>query len=429
MQSRLGQSLIHRIVRLGIVLFIITIGITFVGRIPINDQYATIQQLSTLDQATALIDLSLVNQEAGQRGYDLTGVTSFLAPFREGTIQFQTASRSLDFWVKRYPSIQKLASRTIRAGQYWHQHYGIPQVHQRETGGRVSIEALQAGKSQLDQFRLDAGRLHSLIETLQTRSIHRVRQISESIFLLNTVIFVLAFGTVISMVTIQLNRWIAPLNELAYATKEYAAGRLDTILAPSGSSELQPLFSSIDSMRNAIRLQIQHYGDLARTDPLTQLANRRSLEEYMDRVLSAPDTHPIACLMVDIDRFKRVNDLFGHPSGDLVIQQLSQILLQETRARDMVCRWGGEEFVVILTCTSGESAAILAERIRVHVASRITAPQPITISIGIATHEHEESFDALVHKADRALYLAKDHGRNQVRQYDPSDPTSSTQEP
>ncbi|HTH09088.1 GGDEF domain-containing protein [Acidovorax sp.] len=164
---------------------------------------------------------------------------------------------------------------------------------------------------------------------------------------------------------------------------------------------------------------------MAALDPLTGVANRRSLISALDRDVSrAIRTHqPIALMMVDIDHFKHVNDRYGHPAGDEVLCSVVSVLRQRVRAQDLVGRYGGEEFMVLLPDTDLVGAEQLARELCKAVEeSRCLAqgagPEgvEVTVSIGVfGGHlESGDSWDMLIAAADRALYEAKNNGRNRV---------------
>jgi diguanylate cyclase (GGDEF)-like protein len=159
--------------------------------------------------------------------------------------------------------------------------------------------------------------------------------------------------------------------------------------------------------------------ELAVVDDLTGVANRRRFFDTGERDLLAARRHgrPVAALMVDIDHFKRVNDTFGHPTGDDVIRTVAARIKAELRGTDLLGRYGGEEFVLLVD--GGASAELIAERIRVMVGEEPvqtrTGPVAVTISVGIAQHTSGDAdLEALVARADRALYAAKAAGRNRV---------------
>ncbi|HEU4629099.1 MAG TPA: PleD family two-component system response regulator [Gemmatimonadaceae bacterium] len=165
---------------------------------------------------------------------------------------------------------------------------------------------------------------------------------------------------------------------------------------------------------------------ISQTDALTDLDNRRYIEERLAEMFghAARFGEPLACVMCDLDKFKPVNDTYGHQAGDAVLRQFAAILRQEAREIDRIGRYGGEEFIFLLPGTSAEAAAVFAERVRAAVeAFTFSIPGGSlqrTISCGVAAWPHPgiDSSDALVKAADDALYVAKETGRNRVVRYD-----------
>ena len=164
---------------------------------------------------------------------------------------------------------------------------------------------------------------------------------------------------------------------------------------------------------------------LASQDPLTGAANRRALMQALETELArASRQHtPLALLMVDIDHFKRVNDHYGHLAGDHVLRHIVGVLRQRLRASDVLGRYGGEEFMVLLPGTDLHGAAQLAEQLRQAVQAAPCEWQgqriPFTVSIGVAASadtpaDPSRTSEALLQAADQALYRAKDDGRNRV---------------
>jgi two-component system, cell cycle response regulator len=167
---------------------------------------------------------------------------------------------------------------------------------------------------------------------------------------------------------------------------------------------------------------------LARTDPLTKLANRRVFVETAQAEFLRCKRFGTAAaiLMIDIDHFKRVNDRYGHQSGDDALVAMANVLLALDRATDLPARFGGEEFVVLLPGTDLAGATLIAERIR-QAAAALVVPSPagdfsFTISIGVTTlsPEHDDDWNHGLHRADKGLYQAKAGGRNQVVEIGPS---------
>jgi len=153
-------------------------------------------------------------------------------------------------------------------------------------------------------------------------------------------------------------------------------------------------------------------------DPLTRLPNRRLLRDRVEHalVLRARGHTGVAALFVDIDSFKRVNDTFGHTVGDQVLKEFAALIRKMVRDEDIAARWGGEEFIILLSHTACEAAAALAERIRSNFeqSPSSAAPLVITASFGVAQLQEGEHEDALIRRTDNALYRAKHEGRNRV---------------
>src|SRR5580693_859036 len=172
-----------------------------------------------------------------------------------------------------------------------------------------------------------------------------------------------------------------------------------------------------------LRKNLDHSLELAVTDQLTGLHNRRYMVGQLGALVAGATRggDPVGCLLIDIDHFKKINDNFGHDVGDEVLREFAVRLASNVRAIDLPCRYGGEEFVVIMPGTRLEDAERIAERIRRHVAGspfRIPGgadPLSVTISIGVAsTLGIEDTPEALLKRADAAVYEAKSLGRNKV---------------
>lgn len=152
------------------------------------------------------------------------------------------------------------------------------------------------------------------------------------------------------------------------------------------------------------------------TDPLTGLVNRRGMEAMLHELQQAGQ--PFSVIMADIDHFKKVNDEFGHVAGDQVLQFFAQHMQATSRPDDLVCRVGGEEFMIILPNTEKSVAHKVAERLRERIAADIcpSVGVPVTLSLGVACWPCEsDSVDEVIKNADQALYAAKQAGRNQVQ--------------
>lgn len=159
---------------------------------------------------------------------------------------------------------------------------------------------------------------------------------------------------------------------------------------------------------------------MARHDALTGLLNRRGFHDLAHNLWSNAlrKQRTIAIIMLDIDYFKQINDKFGHTTGDQVLIEIAQLLTAKCRAGDLLARWGGEEFIILLPETPQEQARILAERIRISVeALSVSFKQAhitTTVSLGLAERSATQTLNELIHQADKHLYLAKENGRNQT---------------
>jgi diguanylate cyclase (GGDEF)-like protein len=162
---------------------------------------------------------------------------------------------------------------------------------------------------------------------------------------------------------------------------------------------------------------VQALQHMASTDPLTGLANRRGGEKNIANEISRAkrERRPLSCILIDIDRFKHINDTYGHQAGDQVLRDVSALLRATVRAYDILVRWGGEEFLLVLPGVDLDAARLLADRIRRAVETLEThGTGPVTISAGVAAFDTDYDFAATLRSADRRLYQAKAAGRNCV---------------
>ena len=175
--------------------------------------------------------------------------------------------------------------------------------------------------------------------------------------------------------------------------------------------------------RHLLEIEVLHatLQEQAIRDGLTQVFNRRYFEETLPRELhrAARGDYPVSVILLDIDYFKRINDTFGHKGGDRVLKAFGELLLSETRSGDMACRYGGEEFALAFPGMSLEDAQQRAEKIRARFQDQriVVGKDEIraTVSGGVATYPfHGKTSDDLMQSADKALYAAKEEGRNRI---------------
>jgi len=212
-------------------------------------------------------------------------------------------------------------------------------------------------------------------------------------------------------------RLSAPLGRLARMAAQYNKG--ETLTEPlrqvnHWNFETNELYRTITESFKIMDGRTQTLSAQAHTDPLTGLANRR----YMDSVVEEwfRQEKPFAVLMMDLDHFKSVNDTYGHQKGDEVLVFLANIIREQKRESDLGCRFGGEEFTLLLPNTDREQARQVAERIRLRVeAGPPPIDRPVTLSLGISSCPHDaRQPEQLFRQADDALYAAKQGGRNRT---------------
>jgi len=212
----------------------------------------------------------------------------------------------------------------------------------------------------------------------------------------------------------------------ARAVKALEIGINDILTRPVDAEELSARVKTLIRHKrytDVLRSTLDSSLELAVTDTLTGLHNRRYMTSQAGAMVhrAALGGDPVAALLVDIDHFKRINDTFGHDVGDEVLKEFALRLATNVRGVDLACRYGGEEFVVIMPDTALRDALRIAERLRVHVAGTpfrvrgLREPLSVTISVGVACTEGQaDSTETLLKRADEAVYEAKAHGRNQV---------------
>lgn len=162
--------------------------------------------------------------------------------------------------------------------------------------------------------------------------------------------------------------------------------------------------------------QTQTLQALAERDTLTGLLNRRGfvVQAGTMREQSLRFDQTFALVLLDVDNFKQVNDRWGHGAGDQLLLQVARLLTQCTRKTDLLARWGGEEFIVLLPHTDLEQARIAAEEMRSVIGNGTVDHGPVTISVGVALHVRADTLESTINRADSAMYRAKEAGKNRV---------------
>ncbi|MBF0264639.1 MAG: diguanylate cyclase [Gammaproteobacteria bacterium] len=170
-----------------------------------------------------------------------------------------------------------------------------------------------------------------------------------------------------------------------------------------------------------LKKELKQTKEQSETDPLTNLKNRRAFDTRLDEEIerAKANSSPVTLIIFDIDHFKNINDQYGHIVGDKVIRYVANILLKRVRKHEMACRFGGEEFTVLLPGSNGNNALAFAEGIRKQVETSTLSIhstnekiENLTISAGISIYSNHEDSESFINRADKALYLSKSNGRN-----------------
>ena len=189
------------------------------------------------------------------------------------------------------------------------------------------------------------------------------------------------------------------------------------------------LLEMMDKLRKSqdeVNKQNTELKRLATRDPMTNCLNRRAFFERMEKAfaLAESEKKPLGCVMVDIDHFKKINDEHGHGVGDKVLKMVAKLLDSKFGNKTSICRYGGEEFCVMMPGIGLEKAIEIAQEVRATIESYATmgietmTPMMVTASLGVSAFEQGATSPAvLVDQADKALYQAKDQGRNRVEQW------------
>jgi diguanylate cyclase (GGDEF)-like protein len=186
------------------------------------------------------------------------------------------------------------------------------------------------------------------------------------------------------------------------------------------------LYQELLAAREHLEKKTEELTLLTRIDPLTSLFNRRAAIDDLSKIISQLNRNfvPVSFLLIDIDWFKKINDTYGHDRGDEILIELSSILKKVTRTSDIVARWGGEEFLVVLYNSNLENTRIFCERLHIEVNSiKLTGDNKLSVSVGVASLKVDnltcsDVIEKHVKEADIALYEAKNNGRSRSDFFD-----------
>jgi len=215
---------------------------------------------------------------------------------------------------------------------------------------------------------------------------------------------------------------IAPITRLMVGVRKFATGDFSAHVPAVSQDEIGELSNAFNEMAQNIKHDRQKLTALTILDEKTGLFNFRHFKQAINEEMKRAERYNrhLGLVMIDIDHFKHYNDTNGHPMGDLLLKELATLLKESVRETDMVARFGGEEFIILLPETSKEQSFKLAENLRLRIKNHVfplEEKQPgkdLTVSIGVASYPSKTivSPDTLLEKADQALYKAKKGGRN-----------------
>lgn len=239
--------------------------------------------------------------------------------------------------------------------------------------------------------------------------------------------FVIPFSILAMLIAIRLAHSITrPLQSLARGAAEVSKGNYTVQLPLSRRDELGEVAQAFNTMATNLKEHFEKVSDMANRDGLTGLYNSRFFREALVRELERVKrtTRPFSLILFDGDKFKRINDRFGHPTGDLVLQHLSKVAGSVLRGYDMLARYGGEEFIAMLPDANASQAMLLGERLRIMIEQRPCVTESgaairLSVSVGVAQARAPYDPKELIAQADQALYRAKESGRNRVVLYKP----------
>lgn len=373
---------------------------------------------------------SLLTQESGQRGYNLTGAAAFLESFQEGTTAYNEIAKILLQKIENKPEIKTDVNHVIEKGRYWYEQYGLQLVNMTGNGQHPSLELLQQSKLAFDEFRDALQGTIVLTGNLRvaTRDAYIAKISQAKSMLLILAVFLIALNAfIINRQTKSIIQPVLLLNKSvkAYTQKDFSV----SIPNYKKADELAELIENVNTMRLELNEKFSTIESLADLDGNTGLYNRRYFDQTFENewMKAKNNSKPISLILFDVDFFKNYNDTYGHLEGDKCLKRISNRLLDLFGdGSDIVARYGGEEFAIVLPEQSAEIAYTKAEKCRKAIMDlRITHQKSyvnnvVTISVGVASMnptKGNRKSTHLIALADKALYKSKENGRNQVTQY------------
>lgn len=292
----------------------------------------------------------------------------------------------------------------------------------------ISVTSERQQRQQLEQHLTKASqqirRLSALLTSFQsTDNLRQAKDLKQRVRTINilaaTVVIVMAIRSIFFLA----HSILKPLKQLKQGLAQFGDGDLSFRIDLKSGDELEQLANTINWMAENLEENQRALTEMATIDGLTGVFNRREFNRRLTIEIerSLREGHPVSLLMVDIDHFKKINDIYGHQSGDDALRHISRLIKQEVRPGDLPARYGGEEFAVILPYANSTEAFAVAERLRILIENQDISIQNnlnkirITASLGCSTFPVDaQTENALMTEADSALYRAKETGRNRV---------------
>jgi len=298
----------------------------------------------------------------------------------------------------------------------------------KPVGNATAAQTMERFDAHIDRAVDLLEQAHGIFHRVIDEDRARVRVIGQRAMYLTIVTFVLALGISLFASILLARPLLRGFDALGNVAVRLTSGDHSARAVWDREDEVGQLARAFNVMADKLEQDRQTLENMATHDGLTCLYNHRMFHTLLEDELArgARFDRPVSLLMLDIDHFKRVNDTQGHQAGDILLKGLSDLLSRQARIIDRVCRYGGEEFTVLLPETGADAAVGIAERLRATVEQeRFDIGNgnsvSITISIGVATYPVQaKTGDMLITAADTALYAAKNNGRNRVERYKPA---------
>ncbi len=427
--GKLGKRLIYSSIFSAVILILFIIVATIWIRQSLNENIQGQRVLDSIDEAYNFLYESLIDQETGQRGYNLTGEEAFLEPYYKGEEIFKESAETLLQKTANLSPLDTEIKKVIDIGTYWQEHYGGILVDLTRNGVQPDKGLMEEAKQALDEFRQVSTDFSIHIE--QQRSVVREKMKTRIKFILASLVLTSSFIICINLLfNIRvLKSIIRPIIQLDDCVTYYAKHEFTRpIPVYKGNDELAALISNIDRMRAELAVSIDLLETKAHHDELTGLFNRRYFNSTLEKewTLAKRASTSVSLILFDIDHYKNFNDTYGHLAGDDCLKVISKMLDSYNVDRlSIAARYGGEEFAILLVSQEEQEVQHLAEEVRKAVMDlkiphhSSATNQFVTVSVGAATIRPagDQVSEELIESADRALYHSKQAGRNCVTYY------------